>query len=141
VLKLKIIALSGVKYDGEVHDVLLPTIAGQIGVYQNHSNLITTAADGIILIRKLAADKDDYREAFACHGGLIEIMDGNIKVLSDEAVASHEVTEATEQQAYKDAKMLLANAIDQQSLDEAQKQLDRYAVRLKLATLKRKHKI
>jgi F-type H+-transporting ATPase subunit epsilon len=136
-LKLKIVTLAGIKYDQEVYEVLLPTLEGQIGIFEGHADLVTTADEGIIRVREKSGDKDEYMTSWVCHGGVIEIEKGVIKVLVDEASHADEVVEAVEQKALEAAKQLRSDARDQVSLDEAQKLLDRSSVRLKLASLRR----
>ena len=51
-IHLKLVTLSGVKFDGDVHEVVLPTMTGQIGVLTDHMPLISAATAGIISIKE-----------------------------------------------------------------------------------------
>jgi len=138
VLKFELVTLNGTKFSNEVHEVLLPTPEGQIAVFANHAPLISIASPGVIRVRVKAGDPDDFMEAYATNGGVIEVFEGVVRVLVDEADASDEINEQEAQKAHEEAKRLLAEARDQMSLDHAQQFLDRTAVRLKVAELKKR---
>ena len=138
-LHLQLVTLTGTKYDDDVHEVILPTLDGQIGVLQDHMPLISAAAEGIIYIRKNPKDSDRDREFFVTHGGVIEVENNNLKVIVDEADAADEINETEAQAALARAEKMRAEAKDQVSLEHAQALVDRSAVRLQVAGLKRRH--
>lgn len=142
-IHFELVTLNGTKYASEVHEVLLPTPAGQIAVFANHAPIVSIASPGIIRVRVKANDPDDFMEAYATQGGVIEIADEAVRVLVDEADASDEINEAEAAKAKTQAQQLLKDARDQVSLDQAQALLDRSDVRLRVAELKtrrRKHR-
>jgi F-type H+-transporting ATPase subunit epsilon len=136
-IHLQLVTLNGVKFDGEVSEVMLPTLDGQIGVLTDHMPLITVATDGVISVRKNPKDSDLQMENFAAHGGVIEISHNTLRVLVDEADNGDEINEAEAQKALERAKKMKLEAKDQTSLENAQKLMDRQAVRLKVAELHR----
>ncbi len=75
--RLRLVALSGTKFDDEVDEVLLPTMAGQIGVMTGHMPLVSVATGGIISIRRQPRDPEHAREYLAIRGGVVEVY--NIK--------------------------------------------------------------
>ncbi len=137
-IRLQLISLAGVKYDEEVYEVLLPTLDGDIGVLPGHMPLISAATTGIISVRKLEKDPDDFMQQFAISGGVIEVQNNVLSVLVDEADAAEDISEAEAQKAYDEAVKLKAEAKDQVSLEHAQSLIDRQATRLQLAGLKRR---
>jgi F-type H+-transporting ATPase subunit epsilon len=136
-IKFELVTLSGTKYSQEVYEVRLPTPDGEIGVFVNHMPLVSIASPGIIKVRPKQTTPDDLVELYATNGGVIEIMDNTIRVLVDEADHSDEINEAEAKKAHEHALKLKSEAKDQHSLSEAQDLLDRSAVRLKVAELKR----
>lgn len=130
-------AISGKKYDGDAHEVILPTMDGRIGVLSNHMPLFSVIAPGLIAIRKVARDPDTSLEYYATYGGAIEVSDNTLKVLVDEAHQPDEVNEAEVRQAMERAEKMKTEAKDQTSLEHAQTLVDRQAVRLQLTALKR----
>jgi len=137
VIHFQLVALTGTKFDGEVDEVILPTLDGEIGVLQDHMPLVSVATNGAIAVRKNARDADRDREYFAISGGVIEVSDNKLRVLVDEADNAEDINEAEAQAAMERAKQLEAEATDEVSLEHAQQLVDRHAVRLQVASLKR----
>lgn len=137
--RFQLVALSGAKFDDQVHEVLLPTLDGQIGVLQHHMPLFSVATNGVITVRRNPKDSDAQREYFATNGGVVEVSDNTLRVLVDEADHADEINEAEAEAAMERAKQLKAEAKDQISLEHAQSLIDRHAVRLHVAGLRRRH--
>jgi F-type H+-transporting ATPase subunit epsilon len=139
VLHFKLVTLSGTKFDEDVYEVVLPTLDGQIGVLQHHMPLISVATNGAIAIRRNSKDSDANREYFATNGGVIEIVDNVLSMLVDEADNADEINESEAQAAMDRAQQMKAEAKDEVSLEHAQALVDRNAVRIQVAGLKRRH--
>lgn len=137
-IHFELVTLSGTKFGNEVFEVVLPTPQGQIAVFPDHMPLVSIASPGIIKIRQKRGDPDDFMQAYATNGGVIEIADNRVRVLVDEADSSEEINEKEAERAHQEALELRKNAKDLVSLDKAQSMLDRSAVRLKVAELKRR---
>lgn len=131
-------AISGNKYDGEVYEVVLPTLDGRIGVLSNHMPLFSVIAPGVITVRQKSNDPDSALSYFATYGGAIEVSDNTLKVLVDEAHQPDEVNLVEAQEAMEQAQKMKIEAKDQASLEHAQALIDRQSVRLKVAGLKRR---
>ena len=134
-----LVALSGTKFDGDAYEITLPTLDGEIGVLQDHMPLVSVATTGVIAVRRDPKDNDAAREFFAISGGVIEISDNKLHVLVDEADNADEINEAEAEAAMERAKKMKAEAKDEVSLEHAQAMVDRHAVRLQVAGLKRHH--
>lgn len=139
-IHFELVTLSGTKFTAEVHEVTLPTPDGIIAVFKHHMPLVSIASPGTIKIRRKQGDPDDFMEAYATNGGLIEVVDNKVRVLADEADSSDEINEKEAEKAHQEALELRRTAKDQVSLDKAQSLLDRSAVRLKVAELKRRRR-
>lgn len=138
-IHFQLVALSGTKFEGDVYEVVLPTLEGEIGVLQDHMPLVSVATTGAIAVRKDAKDNDAAREYFASSGGVIEVSDNTLRVLVDEADHADDINEAEAEAAMERAQKMKAEAKDQVSLEHAQQLVDRHAVRLQVANLKRRH--
>lgn len=136
-IKLKMITLNGVHYDGDVYEAVIPTKAGDIAIYEGHAPLLSVAAPGVVAIRKDKSTKDNDREFVAIYGGTIEVLNNAIQVLVDEVDTAEDVNEAEAEKALKRAQEMKEKAGDAVSLDEAQQIIDRSAVRLQLAGMKK----
>ena len=137
--RFQLVALSGQKFDDEVSEVVLPTVDGQIGVLARHMPLVSVATNGVIMVRRNPKDSDAKRDFFATNGGVIEVSDNVLRVLVDEADHADDINEAEVEAAMERAKQMKAEAKDQISLEHAQTMMDRQAVRLQVAGLKRRH--
>ena len=137
-IHLKLVTLSGVKFDGDVHEVVLPTMTGRIGVLTDHMPLISAATSGIISIRKNPKDTDYQMEHFATFGGVIEVASNNIRVIVDEADNSNDINETEAKKALDLAMKMKSESKDEISLENAQKLVDRNSIRLQVAQLKRR---
>lgn len=136
-MKLQLITLTGLKMDEEVYEVILPTASGEIAVYPGHEPLVTMAVPGVLAVRKKRGDIDESREYFAVNGGVAEIDAGRLRILVDDADSPDEIIEAEVQKALELAKKQKSEAKSQVELDKAQAMIDRSAVRLKVAGLRR----
>jgi len=140
VIRFQLVSLSGLKFNEEVYEVILPTLDGIIGVLDHHMSLVSVATTGTIAVRHKSNDPDDLREYFAISGGVIEVSNNILTVLVDEADHADEINEAEVRKAYEAAQKLKAEAKDQVSLERAQELVDRQTVRLQVAGLKRRRR-
>ena len=140
--RLRLETISGTKFDDNVAEVELPTMSGQIGVLTGHMPLISVATHGVIKVRKNTGDPDDFREFFATNGGVIEVDHENqtLTLLVDEADHADDINAAEAEKAMALAEKMKAEAKDQVSLDHAQSLIDRQAVRLQVAGIKRRNR-
>jgi F-type H+-transporting ATPase subunit epsilon len=139
VIRFQLVSITGKKFDDDVYEVVLPTMEGEIGVLQDHMPLVSVATTGAIAVRRNSKDSDSSREFFATNGGVIEVEDNVLRVLVDEADHADAINEAEAQKALERAEKMRAEAKDQISLEHAQALVDRQAVRLQVAGLKRRH--
>lgn len=137
-IHFQLVTLKGVKFEGDVYEVILPTLDGQIGVLTDHMPLISAATAGIISVRRNPRDPDFAMEHFATFGGVIEVANNKLKVLVDEADRGDDISEAEAQRALELAKKMKSEAKDQRSLEEAETLIDRSAVRLQVSQLQRR---
>lgn len=136
-MNFQLITLAGVKYAADVYSVQLPTASGEETVLPNHESLMSVLKPGVITVRRNASDPDHALEHYATYGGVVEVMGGKVQVLVDEA--DDEINEAEAEKARAAAEKLLGEAKNQVELEHAQALVDRQAVRLQVAGLKRRH--
>lgn len=139
-MRLQLVALDGIKFEEEAYSITLPTLAGEITVYRDHMPLLTALSPGMITIRKDQKDPDYKEEAYATFGGVADISAQQVRVLVDEATHGDEINFAEAEKAKAEAERRLANAKNQVELDKAQALVDRHAVRLNVANLRRRQK-
>ncbi|HEX6257874.1 MAG TPA: ATP synthase F1 subunit epsilon [Candidatus Saccharimonadales bacterium] len=139
-MQLELITLLGKKVDQEVYEAILPTADGEIAVFPGHQPLVSLAVPGVIAIRYKKEDPDSKLEYFATSGGIIEVSPTRVRVLVDEADHGDDIIEAESKAALERALKLRETAKDQVELEEAHQLVDRHAVRLRVAELRRHRK-
>lgn len=137
-LTFELVTPAGQQFSEEVYEVLLPTEAGQIAVLPHHMDIVSVAVPGVISIRKRESDKDTAMEHFATNGGIIEVQEGTIRLLADEAERASDVDELKAKEALERAQAMRASADDQISISEAEAIIEHSMARLKVADLKRR---
>ena len=139
-MKLQLITLLGVKVDRDAYEVIMPTADGEIAVFPGHEPLVSLAIPGAIAVRYDKADHDDKLDYFAISGGVIEVSQQSVKVLVDEADSGEDIIESESKAALERAIKLRDTAKNQVELEKASQLVDRHAVRLKVAGLRRRHR-
>ncbi|TAL15051.1 ATP synthase F1 subunit epsilon [Patescibacteria group bacterium] len=138
-MQLQLITLLGVKLDTEVYELLIPTLAGEIGVFPGHEPLVSVAVPGAIMVRYKKGDADKDLEYFAISGGVVEVSQTKVRILVDEAEHGDDIIEAESKAALARAIEMRDKAKDQVELERAHELVDRHTVRLKVAGLRRRH--
>lgn len=138
-MKFELVSLDGVKFSADAYSVVLPTAAGQITILPNHEPLLGVVIPGVITIRRDKNDPDYHLEHYGTLGGVLDVSGTTVRVLVDEAAHGDEINEAEAEKAHQKMLELRKNAKDQVELDKAQSLVDRSAVRLEVARIKRRH--
>lgn len=139
-MNLELITLLGTKVDQDVYEVMVPTAAGEIAIFPGHEPLVTIAVPGAIAVRYKKGDPDSHLEFFAISGGVVEVSQGKVRILVDEADRGEDIIEAESKAALDRAIALRDNAKNQVELEKAHQLVDRHSVRLKVADLRRRHR-
>lgn len=139
-IHLQLVTLEGKHIDEEVFEVRVPTTAGTIAINGGHAPLLGAIAPGILTVQRAKSDKGEKVEHVGVYDGTIEVLNNTLRVLVDEVDNPDDIVEAEVQKAFDRAKELEAKAGDAVSIAEAQAVMDRQAVRLQLAGLKKRSK-
>jgi F-type H+-transporting ATPase subunit epsilon len=140
-MHLELVTLRGKKLDQEVYEVTIPTETGPIAVFPSHQAHVTLAAPGALAVRHKADDSDDKLEYLAISGGVVKISHDRVRILVDEADHSEEILEEESKAALERALEMKESAKDQVELEKAMELVDRHAVRLKVAELRRRKRL
>ncbi|HVV72066.1 MAG TPA: ATP synthase F1 subunit epsilon, partial [Verrucomicrobiae bacterium] len=122
-LTFKLATSSGVKFDGEAYEVIVPTQDGTISIFEDHMPLISAGQPGILSVRKKASDPDGELEHFAIKGGVVEVDGKTVNFVSDDITTADEVNEQQAQAALARAEELVKGAETQSELHEAHRAL------------------
>lgn len=137
-MRFDLITLSGVKYSADAYSVQLPTASGIETVLPSHEPLMSVLVPGVISVRRQQKDPETSVEHYATYGGVVEVSGDVVRVLVDEADQGDDINEAEAEKARAFAEDLLKKAGSQVELEHAQSMVDRHAVRLQVAQLKRR---
>lgn len=137
-MHLELVTLRGKKFDEKIYEVTIPTETGPIAIFPSHQAHVTLAVPGVLAIRYNQNDSDDKLEYLAITGGVVKISGDTIRILVDEADHSDEILEDETKAALERAKEMQKNAKSQIELEKAMELIDRHAVRLKVAGLRRR---
>jgi F-type H+-transporting ATPase subunit epsilon len=138
-MQLELVSLTGLKYSGEAYEVVIPTADGEIAVYPDHMPLISLAVPGVLTVRKKKDDADTELQTYATLGGVVEISGDHLRILVDEIEHEDELYEDEVREAYEKAQKMKSEATSAVDIEKAQALMDRHAIRLKVAELKRHH--
>ena len=133
-LQLQIITSEKSVYNDTADAVIIPTIAGEITVLPNHISLVSQIVDGEIVIKKSGKE-----QRIAITGGFLEVSNNKVTILADYAIRSEEIEIAKAEEAKKRAEKILSEKAEKQNFAEAEAQLRKSLLELKVAT-KRKHR-
>lgn len=139
-MNLELVTLLGKKVDQEIYEVIIPSADGEIAVFPGHEPLVTLAVPGAIAVRHQKGDDDQHLEYFAISGGIVEVSPKKVRILVDEADHGDDIIEAESKAALDRAVQMRDNAKDQVELEKAHQLVDRHAVRLKVAELRRRRR-
>lgn len=137
-IHFQLVSISGLKFDDEVYEVLVPTPGGAIAVFQDHMPLISAGSPGVLSIRKKQTDKDDAMMQFAVNGGILDVDGKTIRYLSEEVSAPEDISEKEAEEALARAQELIKNASGRAALDEAHRALTHSTAQLRVSRLKKR---
>lgn len=137
-LSLEIVTPSGLIFQEDVYQVLLPTPEGQIGIRPHHIPVVTLLVPGVISVARRAADTDEQWEHIATAGGFVEIDDRQVRVLADVAERAEDIDELKAKEALTRAVEMKQTQQQHVSLADATGLLELNTARLKVAELRRK---
>ena len=138
-MRFQLLSSGGTKFDDEAYEVLVPTRAGTVGIFEQHMPMISAAQPGVLSVRKKASDPDSAMEHFAINGGIVEVDGKTVRFIADDVTTSDEVSEQEANAALKRAEELVKNADSQVALHEAHRLLHHSSAKLHLAQLKKRH--
>jgi len=118
-LHFEFVSPERVLFSGDVDQVDLPGIEGDMGILAGHTPLVTVLRPGIVTITRGAA-----REAVVVTGGFAEVGPGGLTVLAERAMARESVDAAALASEIKDAEEDVADAADETARDKLARHLE-----------------
>lgn len=119
-------------FTGEAEFVAAPGEAGELGIFPQHTPLITRIRPGAVRI-KLVGRPDE--ELVFVAGGILEVQPNRVTVLADTAIRGKDLDEAKAADAQQRAKEAMANA--KSDIDFARAQSEFAMMAAQLAAIQR----
>lgn len=104
-LHLEIITPERTVYNGEVNEITVPTITGQITILPHHVDLVTKLTHGDLFVKN-----GQQTQHIGLTGGFLEVGKNIVTILADYAVRSEEIEEEKAKEAHLRAKKKLEEA-------------------------------
>jgi F-type H+-transporting ATPase subunit epsilon len=118
-LHFEFVSPERVLFSGDVDQVDLPGLEGDMGILAGHAPLVTPLRPGILTIFNGGS-----REAVVVIGGIAEVGPAGLTVLADQAVARDEFDTAMLASEIKDAEEDVADATDDAQRDKVARRLE-----------------
>lgn len=118
-LHFEFVSPERVLFSGEVDQVDLPGVEGDMGILAGHAPLVTPLRPGILTIINGGS-----RDAVVVVGGIAEVGPAGLTVLADRAVARDEFDTAMLASEIKDAEEDVADATDDAQRDRLARRLE-----------------
>ncbi|HPA90673.1 MAG TPA: F0F1 ATP synthase subunit epsilon [Quisquiliibacterium sp.] len=119
-------------FEGEAEFVALPGEAGELGIYPQHTPLITRIRPGAVRIK--VAGQNDEEFVFVA-GGILEVQPNRVTVLADTAIRGHDLDEAKAEEAKRLAEEAMTNA--KSDIDFARAQSEFAVMAAQIAALRK----
>ena len=114
-------------YSGEAEFVALPGEAGELGIYPQHTPLITRIKPGSVRIKPAGGGAE---ELIFVAGGILEIQPKVVTVLADTAIRGADLDEAKATEAMSKAQDALRTSLDKQEIATIQAEYAMMAAQL-----------
>ena len=131
-IQVEVVSAEESIFSGKAEFVVLPGEVGELGVYPNHTPLITRIKAGAVRIRVPGESRD---ELIFVAGGILEIQPNLVTVLADTAIRGTDLDEARANEARRAAEEALTNAKSKMDLARAHSELA--AVTAQIQTIRR----
>ncbi|MDO4682140.1 MAG: F0F1 ATP synthase subunit epsilon [Lautropia sp.] len=134
-IQVEVVSAEESIFSGQAEFVVLPGESGELGVYANHTPLITRIKPGAVRIKLPGQTKD---ELIFVAGGILEVQPDVITVLADTAIRGADLDEARAAEARRAAQEAIDNAKNKLDLARAQKEF--VVLTAQLNTINRYHR-
>jgi F-type H+-transporting ATPase subunit epsilon len=107
-------------YSGEAEFVVLPGIAGELGIYPRHTPLFTQIKPGAVRIK---VPNQAQEEFVFVQGGFLEVQPSGVTVLADTAIRAKDLDEKAAMEAKRAAEEAMRNKATREEIAQAEAEL------------------
>lgn len=134
-MKLSIITPEQTVFSGEIEQLSVPTLGGQITILPHHEALVSVLGSGEAVVRQGGSLRH-----IAVYGGVITVSHDSIELLTDAAELEEDLDERRATQALEQARLAKEQAAGDIAEADALAVMERALVRLRLVERrKRRH--
>jgi F-type H+-transporting ATPase subunit epsilon len=126
-LHVDVVSVEDSIWSGEAEFVVLPGEAGELGIYPQHTPLITRIRPGSVRIKPAGGGEE---ELIFVAGGILEVQPKVVTVLADTAIRGGDLDEAAATAALKAAEEARAQAQDSQQVASVEAEVASLAAQL-----------
>ncbi|RLT23418.1 MAG: F0F1 ATP synthase subunit epsilon [Chloroflexi bacterium] len=131
-LHLEIVTAERLVLSDDVDQVNAPTKDGRVGILPRHMPLITVLTEG-----ELSIIKNGVRTEFAVFGGFMEVLPDRVTILADSCDRSDEIDLDRAEEARQRAEERIAQRKSDQDMIQAEAELRRALMQIRIAQTKR----
>lgn len=132
-MRLDIVTPEKRTFSDSVELVVLPAAEGEMGVLENHTDLITTLIPG-----ELRYTKDGEEHELAVGSGVVEVTATSVSVLTDMAIREADIDEAAVQEALERAEKALQEKLGDEEIATVQAAIQKSLAQLHLKRKRRR---
>jgi len=123
-------------FSGEAEFVVLPGVAGELGIYPRHTPLLTQIKPGAVRIK---VPNEAEETLVFVQGGFLEVQPNVVTVLADTAIRAHDLDEVKALEAKQKAETAMKSKLSAAEIATAQAELSAAAAQLQaIAKLRRR---
>lgn len=119
-IQVDVVSAEASIFEGQAEFVALPGESGELGIYPQHTPLITRIRHGAVRIKVVGQADEEF--VFVA-GGILEVQPNRVTVLADTAIRGQDIDEAKAEAAKKAAEEALANRAGEIDYAKAQAEL------------------
>ena len=105
--RLEIVSAERSLFSGEANFVVVPGVDGELGVFPNHTPLLTRIKPGTL---KFHAKDESEETLFFVAGGFLEVQPTVVTVLADTVVRGEEIDQARAEESKRNAEEAISKA-------------------------------
>ena len=126
-MRIDVVSAEEAIYSGEAEFVVLPGIAGELGIYPRHTPLITQIKAGTVRIKVPGSAEEVL---VYVQGGFLEVQPDHVNVLSDTAIRAADLDEAKVLEAKRVAEEALRARSEKQDIASVEAELSALTAQL-----------
>lgn len=106
-IKVDVVSAEASIFEGIAEFVALPGESGELGIYPQHTPLITRIRPGAVRVKVAGQAEEEF---IFVAGGILEVQPNRVTVLADTAIRGGDLDEAKANEAKRAAQEAMANA-------------------------------